>query len=101
MAAPMIAFAVLSSNPDPKAFGLENNWHVEVTGQLDSANCLRVSSIKDLGASTHVAANPNVTCVDPGVCAGNPPKPPQAGFAGCTLDTASAKNTSRPAREPK
>jgi len=79
--------------PPTGPLGLTNNWVVAISGLMDGAGCLRASSIKDVGADTPVAANGNVTCVDPNICgaSGGRPKPP-ASFGGCTFDTTTARN---------
>ena len=41
--------------------GLDNNWTVAITGMKDANDCLRVSSIEDLGANLAGAAG--VSCV--------------------------------------
>ena len=74
--------------------GLDNNWTVAITGMKDANDCLRVSSIEDLGANL---ANPakvdclsaTSTCTDNYDCDAAKAKKP-ANFAGCTFDSSSA-----------
>jgi len=74
--------------------GLDNNWTVAITGMKDANDCLRVSSIEDLGANLAGAAgvscvSSSSTCTDNYDCDAAKAKKPSS-FAGCTFDSSSA-----------
>ena len=74
--------------------GLDNNWTVAITGMMDANDCLRVSSIEDLGANLAGAdgvscVSSSSTCTDNYDCDAAKAKKPSS-FAGCTFDSSSA-----------
>eukprot|EP00439_Symbiodinium_sp_Y106_P009751 s4085_g1.t1 len=92
MLASLVVAMILPSSQ--AAHGLDNNWTVAITGMKDANDCLRVSSIEDLGANIASAANVNCvssssTCADNYDCDAAKAKKP-ANFAGCTFDSSSA-----------
>jgi len=78
------------------AHGFDNNWTVAVTGMKDANNCVRVTSIEDLGANlvtpdTSKCLSATNMCEDNYNCeAAKASKP--ASFSGCTFDSSSASS---------
>ena len=89
----LVAVALVLPHADA-AHGLDNNWTVKVTGMVDANDCVRVTSIEDLGENIQTPSSVNCvghsdTCSDDYSCEVARAKKPST-FAGCTLNSSTA-----------